>query len=210
MPSGTVVYDYGILHADEARPLHCPCGRTDSAGRAEAVIAAHLAGAPAGTRAVILIRAIAGDGTTGPAYLYALAERGANGVTWPTHLGIRAPGNDAARDARDGLSTAGPCGAASGPRIDDDCEDRMTATATDVAPGRHGRASWLWRRQLGAYPDTGRRVLYLGITVLATVTLYYELYVGGSVATLLLTNLRMSFAFYVVVLAFGNLIGAFG
>ena len=53
-------------------------------------------------------------------------------------------------------------------------------------------------------------MLYLAITVLATVTLYYELYVGGSVATLLLTNLHMSFAFYVVILAFGNLVGAFG
>ena len=46
--------------------------------------------------------------------------------------------------------------------------------------------------------------------MLATVTLYYELYVGGSVATLLLTNLHMSFTFYVVILAFGNLVGAFG
>jgi MFS family permease len=69
---------------------------------------------------------------------------------------------------------------------------------------------WLWRRQLSAYPDTGRRVLYLAITVLATVTLYYELYVGGSVSTLLLVNLHMSFTFFVLVLAFGNLIGAFG
>ncbi len=104
-PSGTVVYDYGILHADEARALHCPCGRTDNAGRAEDVIAAHLAGAPAGTRAAILIRAMANDGTTGPAYLYALAERGENGVTWPTYQGIRAPGKDAAQDARsDGLA----------------------------------------------------------------------------------------------------------
>ena len=46
--------------------------------------------------------------------------------------------------------------------------------------------------------------------MLATVTLYYELYVSGSVATLLLTNLHMTFTFYVVILAFGNLIGAFG
>jgi MFS family permease len=53
-------------------------------------------------------------------------------------------------------------------------------------------------------------MLYLGITVLATVTLYYELYVGGSVSTLQLTNLNMSFTFYVTVLAFGNLIGAIG
>jgi MFS family permease len=52
--------------------------------------------------------------------------------------------------------------------------------------------------------------MYLAITVLATITLYYELYVGGSVSTLLLTNLHMSFTFYVITLAFGALIGAFG
>ena len=85
----------------------------------------------------------------------------------------------------------------------------MTATATELVPGRP-KGSWLWKRQLDHYPDTGRRVLFLGITVLATVMLYYELYVGGSVATLLLSNLGMSFSFYVVILAFGNLLGAFG
>jgi len=69
---------------------------------------------------------------------------------------------------------------------------------------------WLWSRQLSHYPSTGPRVLYLAVTVLATVTLYYELYVGGSVSTLLLVDLHMSFTFFVVVLAFGNLIGAFG
>jgi MFS transporter, ACS family, D-galactonate transporter len=85
----------------------------------------------------------------------------------------------------------------------------MTATATDLEPS-HRRGSWLWNRQLEHYPDTGMRMLYLGITVLATVMLYYELYVVGSVATLLLANLRMTFSFYVVILAFGNLLGAFG
>jgi MFS family permease len=52
--------------------------------------------------------------------------------------------------------------------------------------------------------------MYLAITVLATITLYYELYVGGSVSTLILTNLHMSFTFFVITLAFGALIGAFG
>ncbi|HMI26086.1 MAG TPA: MFS transporter, partial [Streptosporangiaceae bacterium] len=51
---------------------------------------------------------------------------------------------------------------------------------------------------------------YLAITVLATITLYYELYVGGSVSTLILANLNMSFTFFVLTLAFGALIGAFG
>ncbi len=68
----------------------------------------------------------------------------------------------------------------------------------------------LWNRQLDSYPDTGPRVFFLAVTVLGTVTLYYELYVGGSVSTLLLNNLNMSFTFYVTVLAIGNLIGAFG
>jgi MFS family permease len=70
--------------------------------------------------------------------------------------------------------------------------------------------SGLIHRQLDSYPETGRRVMYLAITVLATITLYYELYVGGSVATLILPNLGMTFTFYVVTVAFGNLLGAFG
>ena len=53
-------------------------------------------------------------------------------------------------------------------------------------------------------------MLYLAITVLATITLYYELYVVGSVSTLVLADLHMSFTFFVLILAFGNLIGAFG
>jgi MFS family permease len=85
----------------------------------------------------------------------------------------------------------------------------MSTTTADVAPGRGGM-SWMWRRQLGAYPDTGPRIMYLAITVLATVTLYYELYVGGSVSTLILANLNMTFTFFVLTLAFGALIGAIG
>src|SRR6204780_4769206 len=70
--------------------------------------------------------------------------------------------------------------------------------------------AWVWRRELNHYPSNGRRVLYLTVTVLATITLYYELYVGGSVSTLLLVNVHISFTFFVVILAVGNLIGAFG
>ena len=86
----------------------------------------------------------------------------------------------------------------------------MSTTATDVAPRGGGGLSWVWHRQLDSYPDTGVRIMYLAITVLATVTLYYELYVGGSVSTLILANLNMTFTFFVVTLAFGALIGAFG
>jgi MFS family permease len=78
------------------------------------------------------------------------------------------------------------------------------ATLTLGSPRR------LPRRQLTAYPGTSARVTYLAITVLCTVMLYYELYVSGSVSTLLLANLNVTFKFYVTTLAVGNLVGAFG
>ncbi len=86
----------------------------------------------------------------------------------------------------------------------------MTAATADPVSGQRSLFSSLIHRQLDSYPNTGPRVWYLALTVLATITLYYELYVGGSVSTLVLTNLHMSFTFYVLALAFGNLIGAFG
>jgi len=85
----------------------------------------------------------------------------------------------------------------------------MSATTADSV-NDPGGVSWVWRRQLDSYPDTGQRVFYLALTVLATITLYYELYVSGSVSTLILANLHMTFTFYVITLAFGALIGALG
>jgi MFS family permease len=67
----------------------------------------------------------------------------------------------------------------------------------------------LWDRKLAHYPDTGPRTLYLGITVLATVVLYYELYVGGAVATQIIRDFGFSFTFYVMVSVIGNAVGAF-
>ena len=87
---GTAVFDYGVLRPGGAGSLHCPCGRTDTAERAERVIAEHLGSAPVGSQAAIIVRNMASDGTTGPAHLYALAERGEHCVTWPTYQGISA------------------------------------------------------------------------------------------------------------------------
>jgi MFS family permease len=86
----------------------------------------------------------------------------------------------------------------------------MAEATTQTAPSRPGGLAWVWRRQLDHYPETNARIGFLAVTVLATITLYYELYVGGSVSTLILVNLHMSFTFFVIALAFGNLIGAFG
>jgi MFS family permease len=85
----------------------------------------------------------------------------------------------------------------------------MSVTTAGSVP-RRGGVSSLWNRQLDTYPETAPRMMYLGITVLATVMLYYELYVGGSVSTLFLVKLHMSFSFLVYTLAVGNLLGAFG
>jgi MFS family permease len=86
----------------------------------------------------------------------------------------------------------------------------MSVTAEGTTTRHNNGASWLWRRQLEAYPDTRPRMVYLAITVIATIMLYYELYVVGGVSTLVLANLHMSFTFFVYLLAFGNLVGAFG
>jgi MFS family permease len=83
-------------------------------------------------------------------------------------------------------------------------------TTADLVTERPGGLSSLWRRQLDSYPATGARVTFLAITVLGTVMLYWELYVGGSVTPLILQGFGMTFTFFVTTLAIGNLIGAFG
>jgi MFS family permease len=64
-------------------------------------------------------------------------------------------------------------------------------------------------RQLRHYPESGPRSLYLGITVLATVVLYYELYIAGAVATQIIAEFHMTFTYFVFISVIGNLIGAF-
>jgi ACS family D-galactonate transporter-like MFS transporter len=67
----------------------------------------------------------------------------------------------------------------------------------------------LWQRQLPHYPETGPRTFYLGVVVLATIILYYEAYVGGSVATQVATDFHMSLKFLIMVSVIANLAGAF-
>ena len=67
----------------------------------------------------------------------------------------------------------------------------------------------LWQRQLPRYPDTGARTGYLAITVLATIILYYELYVQGAVATTIIRTYHFTFTQFVFVLVIGNAVGAF-
>jgi MFS family permease len=83
-----------------------------------------------------------------------------------------------------------------------------TAPAPGSASGLVARS--LWQRQLNHYPDTGRRVLYLGIVVLATIMLYYELYIPGAVSPTIIASYHMTFSYYVYIIVIGNAVGAFG
>lgn len=67
----------------------------------------------------------------------------------------------------------------------------------------------LVRRGLDRYPDSARRYWYLAIVVLATIILYYELYLPGAVAPAIIGQYGMSFPYYVYISAIGNAVGAF-
>jgi MFS transporter, ACS family, D-galactonate transporter len=66
----------------------------------------------------------------------------------------------------------------------------------------------IWGRQLGRYPANGPRAVYLGIVIIVTIMLYYELYVGGSVATLISQYFNMSLAYLITVSIIGGAVGA--
>ena len=82
-----------------------------------------------------------------------------------------------------------------------------TASA-EQAPVTGFRRS-LWSRQLSHYPNTGPRTFYLGVTVLATIILYYEFYLQGAVATQIIQHYNMTFTYFVVISIVANGIGAF-
>jgi ACS family D-galactonate transporter-like MFS transporter len=85
----------------------------------------------------------------------------------------------------------------------------MSASAPPApAPPLTGAKRGLWGRQLDRYPATGPRALYLGIVVVATITLYYELFVQNAVATQIAADLHMSLAYLISVSVIGYGLGA--
>jgi len=80
-----------------------------------------------------------------------------------------------------------------------------TITAAAAPRGLRG----LWDRQLPHYPDTARRMWYLGITIVATITLYYALFVQGAVAPKIIAQYHFSFTEFVGIVAIGATFGAF-
>ncbi|MFL6054425.1 MAG: nitrate/nitrite transporter [Actinoallomurus sp.] len=86
----------------------------------------------------------------------------------------------------------------------------MAPTDPTTTPPEGLSLDRLWRRGLDRYPDTAARYRYLAVAVFVTIVLYYELYVAGGVAPLMLAHFKMSFLYYVNVLVLSNLVGAFG
>jgi MFS family permease len=83
----------------------------------------------------------------------------------------------------------------------------VTTAGGGRAPGAVARV--LWRRDLASYPVNGQRMLYLAIVVLATIMLYYELYIPGAVSPAIIAQFHMSFTYYVNVIVVGSAVGAF-
>jgi hypothetical protein len=50
----------------------------------------------------------------------------------------------------------------------------------------------IWNRELATYPERDARRMHLLLVVLITITLYYELYVGSAVATIMLAQLKIT------------------
>jgi MFS family permease len=85
----------------------------------------------------------------------------------------------------------------------------MTATMSS-APASRSFFQGMWRRQIDHYPNTGPRMVYLAIVVLATIVLYYQFYVPGAVSPSIIAHFGMTFPYYVYIIVVGNAIGAFG
>ena len=83
----------------------------------------------------------------------------------------------------------------------------ISARPTSRAPADGARRG-IWGRQLDHYPANGRRAVYLAIVVIATITLYYELYVQGSVATELAADMHMTLVYLISISIVGNAVGA--
>src|SRR3954470_3121680 len=84
------------------------------------------------------------------------------------------------------------------------------ASAQPAVPAGPSSRARLWKPRLSHSPATGPRYWYLAVAVFATIVLYYELYVTGGVAPLVLAHYKMSFIYYVNALVIANLVGAFG
>jgi MFS family permease len=68
--------------------------------------------------------------------------------------------------------------------------------------------SGLWNRSLDRYPANARRIWDLALTVIATIALYYQSFMLGSVAPLVQAYFHLSLSLYAYSLILGTVLGA--
>jgi MFS family permease len=88
-------------------------------------------------------------------------------------------------------------------------------SSSTLSPGRQadpanpGGLRRLWQRSLPAYPTPARRYFHLALVVVASVLLYYQLYIQYAVAPAIMRHYGMSFTFFAWMSVIGNVVGAF-
>lgn len=70
------------------------------------------------------------------------------------------------------------------------------------------RSPFVSSRVLGHYPSAPARARHLGVVVLVTISVYYALYLKGSVAPQIIDEYDMSLAFYVSISILGSVLGS--
>ncbi|MFQ6396580.1 MFS transporter [Nocardia sp. KC 131] len=81
----------------------------------------------------------------------------------------------------------------------------MSSTTTAAPPTL---ITGLWQRKLPHYPDTPARSWYLAVVVIASIALYYQLFVTGAVGNELIAYFDLSFAYFVWIFIIGAAFGA--
>jgi len=85
----------------------------------------------------------------------------------------------------------------------------MSATMQNASGPKNPVARFLFHHEIEEYPTGGRRIGYLALAVLATITLYYTYYTQTGVTPQLLQSFHMSFSYYVGIVIVSNALGAF-
>ncbi len=126
------------------------------------------------------------------------------GAASGSSAGTRSPATPAAATTGRALLDAGHR-AGTGATADAATEQRPRGPGTGPSGVRRLHP---WDRKLHAYPDAGPRTGYLAVAVLATIVLYYQQYVGGSVGPAIMEHFGISFRFYLGVVVISSATGA--
>ncbi|MBH0776545.1 MFS transporter [Nocardia sp. NEAU-351] len=81
-------------------------------------------------------------------------------------------------------------------------------TSTSLSEPAPTLLTGLWRRKLPHYPDTPARSWYLAVVVIASIALYYQLFVTGAVGNELIDYFDLSFAYFVWIFIIGAAFGS--